>query len=89
MSRQKPRKVDAGTVMRGDLVRATWYEPDHVRTVEARVGAIIYSGTQRHFKTEGGALIYEWNLGSELNPFVELIDAVPVDQEQLAGFDHV
>lgn len=75
--------------MRGDVVRATWGEPDRVRTVEARVGTIIYSGTRRHFKTESGSLIYEWNLGSALNPLVELIYAEPVDQEELLGFSNV
>lgn len=83
MKRRKP--IDAGTVLRGDKVRATWTTGDVTRTVEGRVSAVIYEGTRREFRAVGGGTLYVWELGSALNPDVELLDPAPPVQEPLPG----
>lgn len=82
---KKPRRVEGITPLSGDLIRAIWHRPDHVRTVEGRVGAVIYNGTERTFKSVNGEELYTWVLGSPGNPIVELLDAVPTEQEPLPG----
>ena len=81
----KRRRVDGFIPLVGDLIRATWYAPDHTRQVEGRVGAVIYNGTERTFKGTGGHVLYEWSLGSPMNPVIELLDAVPGQQETIEG----
>ena len=84
MTRHSPQ-IPAGSPLVGDRIRATWTDGDTVRTVEGRVGCVIYNGTQRTFKDANGHELYEWNLNSPLNPTVELIDAAPMEQEPLPG----
>lgn len=77
----KPRRIDPGTPLIGDLIRASWVHGAHMRTVEGRVGAVWCNGTQREFHDNEGRMLYEWNLGSSANPTrVELLDAVPAPQ---------
>lgn len=80
----RPRRIDPGTPLTGDQIRATWVHNAQVRTVEGRVGAVWYSGTQREIHDIEGRMLYEWNVGSAANPtLVELLDAVPAPQESL------
>ncbi len=82
---KRRKSIDAGTVLRGDKVRATWTTGDVVRTVEGRVSAVIYEGTRRTFRTTRGLTLYVWEMGSALNPHVELLDPAPPVQEPLPG----
>ena len=82
---KRRKSIDAGTVLRGDKVRATWTDGDVIRTVEGRVSAVIYEGTRREFRSVGGGTLYVWELGSALNPDVELLDPAAPVQEPLPG----
>lgn len=82
---KKKRLVEGVIPLSGDLIRVTWYFADHTQTIEGRVGAVIYNGTERTFKTVNGHVLYTWVLGSPGNPIVELLDAVPGEQEPLPG----
>lgn len=84
MTQHSPQ-IPAGTPLVGDRIRATWTNGDTIRTVEGRVGCVVYNGTNRLFKDVNGRDLYEWNLNSPLNPTVELLEAAPPPQEPLPG----
>lgn len=85
MSKRRSPQIPAGSPLVGDRIRATWKGGETIRTIEGRVGCVIYNGSERHFRDTAGGHLYTWNLNSPLNPVVELIDAAPMEQEPLPG----
>lgn len=83
MSTRKPRRIDAGVPIAGDLIRAMWEHGERRTTVEGRVGTVIYNGTEREFRTADGHILYTWVLQSPGNPVVHLLDAEPIKPEPL------
>ena len=81
----KPRRIDPGTSLLGDTIRAEWRTKTTIQTIEGVITEIVGTPSYRVYKA-GEETLYTFDaLKPPKDMTLYLLKAVPVPQEPLEG----